>query len=118
MIIFALELMIIDPNQEVYNYTSLQLISNENRYLLENDYLSKIYLPSTSPKIKTVKNYEKENRKRKHYELEDNLDVDIYFECKKFKKMTIDENKLMNLLAPNGGGDTSLETNSTMEIDS
>jgi hypothetical protein len=96
MIIFQLELFVMDTTQEVYNYTSLELINKESRFMIDNDFLNKIDLPTTSSKLVTIKT--KENRlfykKRKYYQLdkvnepEDDL---LSAPCKKFKYLSINE---------------------------
>jgi hypothetical protein len=95
MIIFQLELFIMDTTQEVYNYTSIELINKESRYMIDNDFLNKIYLPSTSSRLVTIKS--KENRpfyrKRKYNQLDkvENAEEEQHF-CKRFKYMSLYDN--------------------------
>jgi hypothetical protein len=91
-----------DPSQEVYNFSAIELINKESRYKLDKEQLNKIFTPSNSSKLKTIKTNEI-NRKRKYYQLDSFKDLafESYYEdfslpCKKFKYLSLSENNSNN----------------------
>ena len=88
VIIYALELLIYDPNDT--DYSSIQLLDNENKAVTKSKELIQ-----TQPKIITISDVKMQDsnkiRKRKHCDLENHEQIDMMFPIKKFKLMRITE---------------------------